>query len=123
MAYIEGLIVKVRENLFGQPGRGFVKVHYGKPSPRFTTNPGKTWRHVEQPDPGASANAYEALGLVQFTHIGGGIVPNHFWQITQPPVMVAGLGVTEAGLGGLVAGQVFGQRLLDNPWRDTESVL
>jgi hypothetical protein len=118
-----GIIQAVRENLFGKPGKGFVKVHYGRPAPRFTTDPYKTWRHVPQVDPGASANAYEALGLVQFTHIGGGI-PNRIpWQITQPPVMHAGLGVTEAGLGGLVAGQVYGQPLMDNPWRDTESVL
>lgn len=85
-----------------------------KPGPRYSTWFGHQWLHRPQPNPGAPAFAYQALGLVEMTPIGPSIANRR--QIKPESsagiVQFANLGLTTAGLGGLVQGQVVTAPLL-----------
>lgn len=83
------------------------------PGARFSGWIGHWHVYRPQPNPGADAFAYDALGLTEFSPIGpadinrGGIYP-----FEAHSTLFAGLALPTSGLGGLVSGQFIGQPLL-----------
>jgi|SRR5215472_8387934 len=77
------------------------------PGPRWSAWLGHTHLHRPQPNPGAPAFAYVALGLSEFTPIGAATVNRErIREVAQAgEVLFANLGLRTTGLGGLVQGQ------------------
>lgn len=73
-----------------------------------------TYVKTRQPDPGNSAYAYETLGLSEFTPIGAGVANRAQLKVVQPPPGYAIFTASQAGLGGLVMGTIYGQPLITN---------
>jgi hypothetical protein len=76
-----------------------------QPGPRFSCWLGNTHLYRPQPNPGAPAFAFEALGLVEFSPIGPSTINRVQLAHTQPGTLFSSLGLRTAGLGGLVQGQ------------------
>ena len=76
------------------------------------------WTRKEQPTPGALAYAFESLGLVEFTPIGAGVAQRvQLRPLAAQSYLPAQL-LPLQGLGGIVAGQVITQPLID-PYNQT----
>lgn len=77
------------------------------------------WTRKRLPDPGAQNYAFETLGLVEFTPIGPAIGADIVLMKTQPPAFyISNSMVVINGLGGLAAGQIILQPLI-NPYDQT----
>lgn len=85
------------------PGKGAATAM--QPGPRFGAFAGHTHYYRPQPNPGAPAFAYEALGLIEFSPIGPSTINRQWLSHYQPGTLFANLGLTTQGLGGLAQGQ------------------
>lgn len=75
------------------------------PGPRWSCWLGHTHVFRPQPNPGAPAFAYEALGLAEFSPIGPSTINRDQLSHHQPGTSFASLGLRTTGLGGLAQGQ------------------
>jgi hypothetical protein len=80
---------------------------------------GYRWTKKKLPTPGSGNYAFDTLGLVEFTPIG----PSEFVRrelpgLQMPQVYITGQMLTTTGYGGLAAGQIINQPLLD-PYSQT----
>ena len=72
------------------------------------------WEKKRLPTPGAQNYAFETLALYELTPIGPGVSQRKFFKVLQPPQnYIPAQALTTTGLGGVAAGQVFFQPLLD----------
>lgn len=72
------------------------------------------WTKKRLPSPGAQNYAFETLALAQFTQIGAGVAQRHFFKVLQPPQLyIGGQALPVTGLGGVSAGQMIMQPLID----------
>jgi len=77
------------------------------------------WVKKDLPDPGAQNYAFESLGLTEFTPIGAGVAQRQMFNVLQPPsLFVNGQMLLTSGVGGVAAGQVIFQPLID-PYNNT----
>lgn len=73
------------------------------------------WAKKKLPTPGTGNFAFESLGLVEFTPIGGAVLQRYTFNVTQPPQLyVGGQAVLTSGFGGLMAGQIIYQPLANS---------
>lgn len=80
---------------------------------------GYQWTKKQLPTPGTGNYAFDTLGLVEFTPIGTGIWDRRELPGLQPPQLYIGAQmVVTNGFGGLAAGQIINQPLLD-PYSQT----
>lgn len=84
-----------------------------QPGPRWSPFVGHMHVYQPQPFPGASAFAFEALGLVEFSPIGPATMNRGHLDPLAPPPLFAGHGLPVQGLGGLVTGQIISQPLVN----------
>jgi hypothetical protein len=75
------------------------------PGPRWSCWVGHTHLWRPQPNPGADAFAFQALGLVEFSPIGAATINRDQLDHYQPGTLFADLGLVTSGLGGLAQGQ------------------
>lgn len=75
------------------------------PGPRWSCWLGHFHVYRPQPNPGAPAFAYEALGLYEQTPIGAGTINRAQLDHYQPGTLFAQLGLRTDGVGGLATGQ------------------
>lgn len=69
---------------------------------------------TRQPSPGSQAYAFEpAFTLPGFPATGNGFPVNYDFRPLQHPQVYYNKVIPNAGIGGLVAGQIFGQPLLN----------
>lgn len=72
------------------------------------------WQKKRLPTPGAQNYAFETLGLTEFTPIGAGVRNRNAFRVLQKPQLyVNGQAYLTSGLGGIAAGQMIFQPLLD----------
>lgn len=72
------------------------------------------WQRKRLPTPGAQNYAFETLALAEFSPVGWGVRARQFFNVLQPPQLyVNGQALPITGLGGLIAGQVIMQPLID----------
>lgn len=79
---------------------------------RFNANYQFTWQAQRLPDPGVQNYAYTNLGLAEFSPIGDAVANRkHFRPFSTP--LFAGQAIPTTGIGGLSAGQIIFQPLID----------
>ena len=81
--------------------------------PRFNAFSAHMFEERLLPSPGALNYAYVNLGLFEQTFIGAGIANRDFLHPLQPPQLYQLQAVSTAGIGGLSAGQMVLQPLID----------
>ena len=81
--------------------------------PRFNAFNAHMFEERRLPDPGTQNYAYVNLGLFEQTFIGPGVANRDFLHPLQPPQLYQLQAVSTAGIGGLSAGQMVLQPLID----------
>ena len=72
------------------------------------------WVRKRLPTPGAQNYAYESLGLAEFSYAGRATANKHSYRVVQTPQLyVDGQSLLTSGLGGVAAGQIISQPLID----------
>lgn len=80
---------------------------------RFTPFTKNAFERKKLPSPGAQNYAYESYGLPEFTFIGPAVANRMMLRPLQPPPVYALQQASVAGVGGLSAGQIIGQPLIN----------